>query len=290
MFFTQKKCVLAGTSVQNPRLNKRTLGGYTPIQHIGDFDGASVRAYIIPIQGIIELPNNAATDERGHFTLKGIPASEESEKLVIIGEHKNLYGRATWSRQQVEVVAITLAPRPKAVIVSQVIDERDSPIAHAGIGLSWEEGFGGTATTAPDSPIAETDSGGNFTVGPTFTFGTTWLEVGGAYQIHATAAGYGRVSSEWFTLQEGDHKVPVLVLPKAEHFIAGQVVDWQGKPIGATRIVAQGPNTAVNAISDSEGNFRLENIADTAAFVFTRSEKVLSRIRRNSRRIEMTCV
>jgi hypothetical protein len=116
------------------------------------------------------------------------------------------------------------------------------------------------------------------------------LEVGEAYQIHATAAGYGRASSKWFTLQEGDHKVPVLVLPKAEHFIAGQVVDWQGKPIGATRIVAQGPNTAVNAISDSEGNFRLENIADTAAFVFTRSEKVLSRIRRNSRRIEMTCV
>ncbi len=230
--------------------------------------GASVRAHIIPIMGLIELPNHASTDEQGRFTLKGIPVNEETEQLVIIAEHDNLHGRANWSKEQADAVEITLIPRPTAIIAGQAIDEQGSPISHAGIGLSWEEGFAGTATTAPDSSVAESDSDGNFTVGPTFSFGKSWLEVGGKYQIHATAAEYGRTSSEWFTLQEGDHIVPDLVLPKAEYFIAGQVVDWQGQPVGGATVFAEGTRTAVNGVSDRDGRFNLKNIADSRIRVY----------------------
>ena len=208
--------------------------------------------------------------------LKGVPASEETEQLVIIATHNNLHGKANWSKEQVEVVAITLAPRPTAIIVGQVIDEGGSPIARAGIGLSWEEGFGGTATTTPDSPIAGTDPGGNFTVGPTFTFGTTWLEVGQAYQIHAAATGYGRTSSEWFTLQEGEHTIPVLVLPQAENFIAGKVVDWQGQPVGGATVYAEGTQTKVGGVSDNEGRFSLRNIADSRIRVYAFRDGAIS--------------
>ena len=230
--------------------------------------GASVRAYFIPIKGLIELPNYASTDERGHFTLRGIRVSEETEHLVIIAEQKNLYGRASWSKEQVDAVEITLFPRPTAIIVGKVIDEQGSPISHAGIGLSWRGGFGGTTTTAPDSPVTGTDADGNFSVGPTLSFDGSWLDVGESYQIHATAAGYGRISSEWFILQEGDYRIPALVLPIAEHFIAGQVVDWKGQAVGGATVIAEGDRTAVNGITDHQGRFSLSNIADSRIRVF----------------------
>ncbi|MDE0184294.1 MAG: sigma-70 family RNA polymerase sigma factor [Candidatus Poribacteria bacterium] len=230
--------------------------------------GASVRANIIPIKGLVELPNHAATDAQGRFTLKGIPVNEETEQLVIIAEHDNLRGRASWSKEQVSAVEITLVPRPTATIVGQVIDVQGSPISHAGIGLSWEEGFAGTATTSPNSPVVVTSPEGNFTVGPTFSFGKSWLEVGGKYQIHATAAEYGRTSSEWFTLQEGEHTIPALVLHRAEHFIAGQVADWKGQPVSGATVFAEGSRTAVNGVSDHEGRFSLSNIADSRIKVY----------------------
>jgi len=153
-------------------------------------------------------------------------------------------------------------------MVGQVVDVQVNPSAHAGIGLRWEEAFAGTATTSPNSPVAVASSEGNFTVGPTFSIGKSLLEVGGKYQITATASGYGRTSSEWFTLQEGEHTIPVLVLHKAEHFIAGQVVDWKGQPVGGASVFAEGTSTAVNGVSDHEGRFSLSNIADSRIQVF----------------------
>ena len=228
--------------------------------------GASVGANIITVNNrLTELPNQGSTDEQGKFTLKGIPVNEETEQLVITAKHDNFHGRASWSKEQVSAVEITLVPRPTAIIVGQVIDEHGNRIARSGIGLSLEEGFGGIATT---SPVAESDSGGKFAVGPTLSFDPSWLEVGGKYQIHATAAGYGRTSSEWFTLQEGDHIVPDLVLPKAVYFIAGKVVDWQGQPVGGATVFAEGTSTAANGVSDHEGRFNLKNIADSRIRVY----------------------
>ena len=135
-----------------------------------------------------------------------------------------------------------------------MVDESGKPIAHASIGLSWEEGYGGYTTT---SLITETDSEGNFTVGPTFHGG--WLEIGRIYQVYAKAANYGKTSSEWSTLGEGTKSVPDLVLPRAEYFIAEQVVDWQGQPIGGASVFAEGPHTRANSITDSAGKFRLKD-------------------------------
>ncbi len=202
------------------------------------------------------------TDERGQFRLNGVSSS--INEVIIDAAHDLLHGQGTWSKGQTNPVVITVAQRITATIVGQVIDESGKPIAHADIGLGWEEGYGGRTTT---SPIAETDSEGNFTVGPTF-HGVWWLEVGRVYQVYAKAANYGKTSSEWFTLQEGANNVPNLVLPKAEYFIAGQVVDWQGQPIGGASVFAEGPHTGANSITDSAGKFRLKNIADDRVRVY----------------------
>ena len=184
-------------------------------------------------------------------------------EVIVDATHELLHGRGAWSKGQTDPVTITVAQRITATIVGQVTDESGNPIAHAGVGLSWEEGYGGRATS---SPITETDSEGNFTVGPTFQ--GEWLEIGKAYQVYAKAANYGKTSSEWFTLREGAKNVPDLVLPKAEYFIAGQVVDAEGQPISGASVFAKGSRTGVDSITDSAGKFRLKNIADSRVRVY----------------------
>lgn len=201
------------------------------------------------------------TDERGQFRLNGVPRS--INEVIVDAEHELLHGRGAWSKEQTDPVVITIVPRITATIVGKVIDERGDPIAHAGVGLSWEEGHGGRATS---SPITETDSEGNFTVGPQFH--GEWLEIGRVYQVYAKAANYGKTSSEWFTLGEGARNVPDLVLPKAEYFIAGQVVNSQGQPISGAFVEVEGSRTRANTITDSEGKFHLKDIADGRVGVY----------------------
>ncbi len=182
-------------------------------------------------------------------------------------------------------MVITVAQRITATIVGKVIDERGNPIAHAGVGLGWEEGYGGRATS---SPITETDSEGNFTVGPKFH--REWLEIGRVYQVYAKAANYGKTSSEWFTLGEGGRNVPDLVLPKAEYFIAGQVVDSQGQSISGAFVEVEGSRTRATTITDSEGKFHLKDIADSRVGVYAWDAGHLpSNPRADSRQIEKTC-
>ena len=188
---------------------------------------------------------------------------ETSHEVIVDAEHELLHGRGAWSKGQTDPVVITVAQRITATIVGKVIDESAKPIAHAGVGLGWEEGHGGRATS---SPITETDSEGNFTVGPKFD--GEWLEIGRIYQVYAKAANYGKISSEWFTLGEGARNVPDLVLPKAEYFIAGQVVDSQGRPISGAFVEVEGSRTRANTITDSEGKFHLKDIADSRVGVY----------------------
>lgn len=245
---------------------------------ISDIDFVCHRGYTI--QGVVQTTDNepvaeasvrlvmgtgfsfhTQTDERGQFKLKGVPRS--INEVIVDGTHELLHGREAWSKEQTDPVVIKVAQRIAATIVGQVIDESSNPIAHAGIGLSWEEGYGGRSTS---SPITETDSEGNFTVGPTFH--GEWLEIGKAYQVYAKAANYGKTSSEWFTLGEGAKRVPDLVLPKAEYFIAGQVVEAQGQPISGASVFAKGSRTGVDSITDSAGKFRLKNIVDSRVRVY----------------------
>ena len=204
---------------------------------------------------------HAQTDERGQFKLSGVPRS--INEVIVDAEHELLHGRGAWSKGQTDPVVITVAQRITATIVGKVIDESGKPIAHAGVGLGWEEEYGGRATS---SPITETDSEGNFTVGPKFD--GEWLEIGRIYQVYAKAANYGKISSEWFTLGEGARDVPDLVLPKAEYFIAGQVVDSQGQPISGAFVEVEGSRTRANTITDSEGKFHLKDIADSRVGVY----------------------
>ena len=201
------------------------------------------------------------TDERGQFRLNGIPRN--IHEVIVDAEHELLHGRGAWSKGQTDPVVITVAQRITATIVGQVIDESGNPIAHAGVGLGWEEGYDGRSTS---SPITETDSEGNFTVGPKFH--REWLEIGRVYQVYAKAANYGITSSEWFTLGEGARDVPDLVLPKAEYFIAGQVVDSQGHPISGALVNAEGSRTGVITFTDSEGKFHLKDITDSRVGVY----------------------
>ena len=219
-------------------------------------EGASVRLAMDA-----GFSGHTETDERGQFRLNGVSSS--ISEVIVDAAHELLHGQGAWSKGQTDPVVITVAQRITATIVGQVIDENGKPIAHAGIGLSWEEGYGGRAIS---SPITETDSEGNFTVGPTFR--GKWLEIGRVYQVYAKAANYGKTSSEWFTLQKGARSIPSLVLPKTEYFIAGQVVDWQGQPIGGASVFAEGPHTEANSNTDSAGKFRLKNIADNRVRVY----------------------
>ena len=244
-----------------PSLDFVCYRGYTIHGTVQRADNEPVAEASVRLAMGIGFSLHTQTDERGQFKLNGVPRS--INEVIVDATHELLHGRGAWSKGQTDPVVITVAQRITATIVGKVIDERGNPIAHAGIGLSWEEEYGGRATS---SPITQTDSEGNFTVGPKLR--REWLEIGKVYQVYAKAANYGKISSEWFTLGEGDRDVPDLVLPKAKYFIAGQVVDSQGQPISGASVYAEGSRTKVDSITDSAGKFRLKDIADSRVGVY----------------------
>ncbi len=205
------------------------------------------------------------TDEEGRFTLKGVPRQIESAIITAKYNDYELYGEEKWINKQAEPLAIKVVRLFAATIGGRVIDRAGKPVDSAGIGLVRETDVGNWELV----PFVQTDSKGNFTVGPKTPLNS--LKVGKRHRLYATAEGYGLVSSDWFALQDGFQRIPDLVLPSARLFVAGQVVDWRGQPVGAANVRIDDTHTHTafaRTISDVDGKFRVENISDPRVHIF----------------------
>ena len=228
-----------------------------------------------PVVGATVEPHDDApfharmvTDKEVRFTLKGVPRHIKNAVITAKYNDYELYGQGEWSSKQAQPVAIKVVP-VSARIGGRVIDRAGKPIAIAGIGLARKTD-GGASTLVP---FVQSDSQGNFTVGPKTPLNS--LKVGKKHRLYATAEGYGMVSSEWFTLQDGWKHIPDLMLPEARFFVAGQVVDWRGQPVGAANVGIRDTQTHTDyahTLTDADGKFRVENVSDPRVHVFAFAE------------------
>ena len=180
-----------------------------------------------------------------------------------------MYGEEEWISNQAEPLVIKASRQFSATIAGRVIDNTGKPVAGAGIGLNRET-HGGMSTLVP---FTHTDSDGNFTVGPKTPLNS--LKIGKRHRLYATAEGYGMVSSDWFTLQDGSQRIPDLMLPEARFVVAGQVVDWRGHPVGAANVGISDTQTHTHytyTLTNSDGNFRVENISERRVHIFAFAE------------------
>lgn len=225
-----------------------------------------------PVVGATVVPHDDApfhvrtgTDSEGRFTLKGVPRNIESAVITAQYNDYDLYGDVEWNSNQAGPLTITVGRQISATIGGRVIDGTGKPVGGAGIGLNRETDVGMNTLV----PFTQTDSDGSFTVGPKTPLNS--LKIGKRHRLYATAEGYGMVSSDWFALQEGFQSLPDLVLPGARFYVAGQVVDWRGHPVGAAYVSIDDTDTHTafaHTISDVNGKFRVENISAPRVHIF----------------------
>ena len=250
-----------------------TRSGFDFICHLGnDIHGIVQTEDFEPVVGATVKPHNdagfharTATDKDGRFTLKGVPRHIESAVITAKYNDYELYGQGEWISKQAEPLVIKIGRQISATIGGRVLDSTGKPVAGARIGLDRETD-GGMSTLVP---FTQTDSDGNFTVGPKTPLNS--LKIGKRHRLYATAEGYGMESSDWFALQEGSQRIPDLVLPEARFFVAGQVVDWQGQPVAAANVGIRDTQTHTNyayTLTDSDGKFRVENLSEPRVHIF----------------------
>ena len=255
-----------------------TTSGFDFICHLGnDIHGFVQTEDAKPVVGAIVEPHDdalfharTATDRDGRFMLKGVPRNIESAVITAEYDDYELYGEIEWFSKQAEPLVIEVSRQISARIGGRVVDSAGKPVAGAGIGLAratdvgeWQVGEWQLV------PFVQTDSDGNFIVGPKTPLNS--LEVGKRHSLYATAEGYGMVSSDWFALQEGFQSIPDLVLPEASFFVAGQVVNWRGQPVGAANVSiidTHTHTTFARTISNVDGKFRVDNISDLRVHIF----------------------
>ena len=250
-----------------------TRSGFDFICHLGNNIHGFVQIEDAkPVVGAIVEPHDdapfharTATDRDGRFILKGVPRNIESAVITAEYNDYELYGEIEWFSKQAEPLVITVGRQISATIGGRVTDGTGKPVAGAGIGLNRETDVGMNTLV----PFTQTDSDGNFTVGPKTPLNS--LKIGKRHRLYATAEGYGMASSDWFALQEGPQSIPDLVLPGARFYVAGRVVDWRGHPVGAAYVSIDDTDTHTafaHTISDVDGKFRVENISAPRVHIF----------------------
>jgi hypothetical protein len=86
------------------------------------------------------------------------------------------------------------------------------------------------------------------------------------YSVTAFARGYGSANSAQLgPLTEGENFVPTIVLPRADSYVSGGVVDASGKPVAGVRVSVSFPPTqssrrSAGAQTDAQGRFRIDEL------------------------------
>jgi Carboxypeptidase regulatory-like domain len=96
------------------------------------------------------------------------------------------------------------------------------------------------------------------------------LQHGSAYRVAIRAEGKDPIFSDWITIQQKSHTLPLLV-QRPLRTIRGRVVDRQGKPVAGARVFQSGDGPErTETTTDADGHFSLGGFRQGPVFVLVR--------------------
>lgn len=197
---------------------------------------------IVPVNALV------TTDEEGRFTLKGIDRRYEIEVWAQKGE---AVSRATEQFDPKAPAPLKLVVEPLAPVrlKVRVLNQDGKPVTNARLSTTW-----GLAGLGQPSAMGVLEADGYCLSQPSTPLGV--------YSVLATASGYdGAQTSTWQAVPGETHDFGVLRLTRASGFVAGRVVDQEGKPLANASVINSGDGPkVVKANTDQEGRFRLESL------------------------------
>ena len=166
-----------------------------------------------------------------------------------------------------EPPVITVKLRASYPISGRVVDENARPVADQVVEV-WSRGNGSwlvpNLVGFKEGP-PRTNSDGAFETRPN-------LQRGSAYRVAIRGAGKDPIFSDWITMQETSHRLPLLV-QRTLRTLRGRVVDRQGKPLAGARVFQSGDGPErTETTTAADGHFSLGGFRQGPVFLFIRKD------------------
>jgi len=187
----------------------------------------------------------ATTDDQGRFAFDEQGLRPGTTLLSRAGDLATATSRTVDAGKD---ITLHLAMGALASFQGLVKDQEGKPLANAHVALiRWVPQHGGT-----DVDTAQTDAQGRCAFLPTYS--------GVPYSVRAELQGYGNNYSEQIQGVGGKTlDIPAIAIAKADSFVAGTVIDPQGKPVfNATVRDYQVADSEVR--TDAKGRFRIKGV------------------------------
>ena len=218
----------------------------------------------------------AIANDRGEFEFSGVDFRSDvvlraHTATACTAEPAKLKGPTT------DPVSLPISPNHMAWIRGRAVDSAKRPVADLPLEL-WARGrlAGPRSAQAtverpgparrvefPDGQVLKTDARGEFVSPP--------LEAGLDYRIELRAHGFRETTGQWVTPAAGDTRAIGLAVRRvAEN--RGVVRDTKGRPVSGAAVTFSEPARRIEAITDENGAFHLNDISDGGAFLFVRKD------------------
>lgn len=190
--------------------------------------------------------NGFRSNNQGRFSIpeERLGLRGENTKITLVATKADLRSERTIESKPGKPVRLVLKPRQWITLRGKLV----GPDGKLPLGAKLDV----MGTGEPHPPV-NLDATGNF---------TTRIEPGYRIQLQALAPGLGRVQKSLpDNLAPGTtQNLGRLVFPAAPNFIAGWVVDAQGKPVTRGRIGVFGKQTLATTTLDTQGRFELKGL------------------------------
>lgn len=239
-------------------------------------DGQPVAGARVSMKRLYAKKITTTSDSAGRwsFPTTRILDYEAQQRAVIISAFKDaLAGLAfptaeeTWTQ-----IPVRLRPNATALLTSIAVDARGHPIAFVLATLNETFFPVSKSSVYAGQQTLYTDASGHFTFESLWPEGTYTIGLGGQTNRRLPSPAYGYVrmpknakyTSNGFHLHPGERRdLGKVVLPLADGFVSGRVVDKQGKPVGGLTIDVAGATSPSAAMTtDADGRFRVERLID----------------------------
>ena len=223
-----------------------------PIEgQVVDANGKPLANVSVSVAPVSDVPGafggtETQSDANGAFRVKMTASA-----VRLRAKLNNMATESTTLAQSGQKVILRLKPNALMTIGGQVTDDGGKPLAGAVITLvEWvlDMGMGNVRTTS--------DAQGHYAF--------DGLYPDSRYSVSAEAGGYGTCSSEVTQYKPGSsNPLAALLLPRADSFVAGRVVDENGDPVAKQTVNLQGrANKFQQVITDAQGHFRFDGVVN----------------------------
>jgi protocatechuate 3,4-dioxygenase beta subunit len=217
---------------------------------------AGAQVAVFPNNGVRWIKTGVNGEYNLTWSLESWRSQNGGAMLVVRDPARNLAGTAELSE---DATNLDLKLGPALVLSGQVKNSDGAPLAAARITLWLKAGnsyeFLDQDTTIPVNAVGR--------------FEIKCLPPDGRYMIAASASGFGR-HQEQLSLDQETNRVELeaFILHRADHFIAGQVLDPNDKPVSGANVQLNGSDQPEGTTTtDSKGRFHFQVCEGTVRLI-----------------------